>query len=186
MNFNVSSVTTPVWVPTITANGAYQFDISVATGQVYPIDPVTATGFEYAIGAGNPDFATVMLPDLQGNKPYTITWDNGLDTRQVLGGDLFSFLFTDPSGVAAFTVTGIDPADGVDPSSGTDFVTDLTFFGNGSFTGTMTPITAIPEQSTWAMMMIGFIVLAFASYGSGKITRPGRVAFEDTAPTDVP
>ncbi|MGC2785388.1 MAG: PEP-CTERM sorting domain-containing protein [Roseiarcus sp.] len=169
VNFNIGSLTSPVYVPTITANGAYQFDISVTTGQTYPIDPIIATGFEYAIGAGNPNFATVLLPDLQGTDPYTITWDNGKDTEKVVGGDLFSFLPSDPLGVSAFTVTGIDPADGVDPSSGTDFVTNLTFVGNGSFTGTMTPITAsIPEPSTWCLMLLGFAGLGFAGYRKVK------------------
>ena len=110
VNFNISALTAPVYVPTITANGAYQFDIGVTTGQIYPIDPSIATGFNYMIGAGNPDFATVLLPAVQGNDPYTITWDNGQETAKVLGGDVFNFLSTDPLGVSAFTVTGIDPA----------------------------------------------------------------------------
>jgi hypothetical protein len=118
VNFNISALTAPVYVPTIAANGAYQFDIGVTTGQVYPIDPSIATGFDYEIGVGNPNFATVLLPAVQRNDPYTITWDNGQETAEVLGGDLFNFLSTDPLGVSAFTVTGIDPADGIDPSSG--------------------------------------------------------------------
>jgi hypothetical protein len=176
VNFNMSALTVPVYVPTIAANGDYQFDIGVTTGQNYPIDPSIATGFNYAIGAGNPNFATVLLPDLQGNDPYTITWDNGQDTAKVLGGDLFNFLSTDPLGVSAFTVTGIDPADGVDPSSGTDFVTDLTFVGNGQFTGTMTPITAsVPELSTWGLTMLGFAGLGFAGYRKSMTAKRLRV-----------
>ncbi|MGA2871684.1 MAG: hypothetical protein ABSF34_21300, partial [Verrucomicrobiota bacterium] len=49
--------------------------------------------------------------------------------------------------------------------SGTDFVTDLTFVGNGQFTGTMTPITAnVPELSTWGLTMLGFAGLGLAGY----------------------
>jgi hypothetical protein len=115
-----------------------------------------ATGFIYSIGSGNPNIATVMLPNLQGSEPYTITWDGGLDSEQLLGGSLFSFLTTDPLGVSTFTVTGIDPADNVDPSSGTEFVTDLTFVGSGSFTGTMTPITTnVPEPSSLGLLGAG-------------------------------
>jgi hypothetical protein len=176
VNFNIASLPVPVYVPTIAANGAYQFDIAVATGQVYPIDPRVATGFDYAIGAGNPNFATMLLPAVQGNDRYAITWDNGKETAEVLGGDLFNFLLTDPLGVSAFTVTGIDPADGVDPSSGTDFVTDLTFVGNGQFTGTMTPITAsVPELSTWGLMLIGFAGLGFAGYRKSTTAKRLRV-----------
>jgi hypothetical protein len=167
VNFNIASFgtsTSPVYVPIITSDGVSQFDISVTTGQTYPIDPIVATGFEYAIGAGNPNFATVLLPAVQ-RTDYTITWDNGKDTANVIGGDLFNFLSTDPLGVSAFTVTGIDLADGVDPSSGTDFVTNLTFVGDGSFTGTMTPITAsVPEPSTWSLMLLGLAGLGFAGY----------------------
>jgi hypothetical protein len=159
VNFNAGSFgtsTTPVYVPTITANGVSQFDISVTTGQTYAIDPPVATGFIYSIGSGNPNIATVMLPNLQGSEPYTITWDGGLDSEQLLGGSLFSFLTTDPLGVSTFTVTGIDPADNVDPSSGTEFVTDLTFVGSGSFTGTMTPITTnVPEPSSLGLLGAG-------------------------------
>jgi hypothetical protein len=176
VNFNISAVTTPVYVPTIAADGEYQFDISVETGQIYPIDPTIATGFNYAIGAGNPNFGTVLLPTLQGSDPYTITWDNGQHTEKVLGGDLFSFLSTDPLGVSAFTVTGIDVAAGVDPSSGTDFVTNLTFVGDGTFTGAMTPITAsIPEPSTWGLTLLGFAGLGLAGYRR-RSTGKGRLS----------
>jgi hypothetical protein len=178
VNFNVSSVTAPVYVPTIAANGDSQFDISVATGQKYAIDPVVATGFKYSIGAGNPNFATVELPDLQGPEPYTLTWDNGQHTIQVLGGVLFSFLTTDPLGVSAFTVTDIEPAAGVDPTSGVDFVTDLTFVGDGTFTGTMTPITAsIPEPSTWTLILLGFAGVGCASCRARRlpVSRTGFV-----------
>ena len=72
---------------------------------IYYLDPLVATGFIYTIGVGDPNFASVLLPDLQGSEPYTITWDNGLDTATVLGGNPFDFLLTDPLGVSTFTVT---------------------------------------------------------------------------------
>jgi len=153
VNFNLGRLTTPVYVPVITSDGAYQFDIAVKTGQRYAIDPAITAGFRYATGTGNPNIATVLLPDLQGSDPYTISWDNGLDMAHLLGGDVFNFLLTDPLGVSAFTVTGIDPTAGVDPSSGTAFVTSLTFVGDGSFTGTMTPIANVQEP--WSLALLG-------------------------------
>jgi hypothetical protein len=117
----------PLYLPTIDSNGVYNFNLTVQPSTTYYIDPNVATGFVYTIGAGNPNFATVVLPTLQGSEPYTITWDNGLHTEQVLGGNIFNFLQTDPPGVSTFTVRGIDPADGLDPTSGTEFVTALTF-----------------------------------------------------------
>jgi YVTN family beta-propeller protein len=134
-----------VYLPTIGPNGVYHFNLTVQPGTTYDIDPNVATGFVYATGAGDPNFATVVLPSLQSPAPYTITWDNGLHKEQRLGGEILNFLQTDPFGVSTFTVRGIDPADGLDPASGTEFVTGLTFAGSGSFTGTMTPITTVPE-----------------------------------------
>lgn len=134
-----------VYLPTIGPNGVYNFNLTVQPNTTYYIDPTVATGFIYTIGAGNPRFATVVLPTLQGSEPYTITWNKGRDAKRVLGGDVFNFLLTDPLGVSTFTVTGIDPADGLDPASGTEFVTGLTFVSGGSFTGTMTPITTGPD-----------------------------------------
>jgi YVTN family beta-propeller protein len=132
-----------VYLPSIDSNGVYHFNMAVEPGTTYDIDPTVATGFIYTIGAGNPNFATVVLPILQGSEPYTITWDNGLHAEPVLGGSIFNFLLTDPLGVSTFKVRGIDPADGLDPTSGTEFVTGLAFVSGGSFTGTMTPLTTV-------------------------------------------
>src|SRR5271166_4573404 len=131
----------PIILPTIDSNGVYHFNLTVQPNTTYYIDPTVATGFIYTIGAGNPNFATVVLPNLQGSEPYTITWDNGLHAEPVLGGIIFNF--PDQLGVSTFTVKGIDPADGLDPRSGTEFVTGLTFITAGSFTGTMTPLATI-------------------------------------------
>jgi len=133
----------PIILPTIDSNGVYHFNLTVQPNTTYYIDPTVATGFIYTIGAGNPNFATVVLPNLQGSEPYTITWDNGLHAEPVLGGSIFNFLPTDQLGVSTFTVRGIDPAGGLDPTSGTEFVTGLTFVAGGSFTGTMTPLTTV-------------------------------------------
>jgi hypothetical protein len=67
--------------------------------------------------------------------------------------------------VSAFEVTGINPSAHLDPGNALAFVTGLTFVTNGSFTGTMTPLTAsVPEPSTWTMMLIGFAGVGFAAY----------------------
>jgi hypothetical protein len=68
-------------------------------------------------------------------------------------------------GVSEFEVLGISPQLGLDPNNATDFVTQLTFTGSGDFTGTMTPVTtAVPEPSTWAMMILGFRGLGCMAY----------------------
>ena len=64
-------------------------------------------------------------------------------------------------GAGAFTVTGIDPADGLDPADTTAFITGLTSVGDGSFTGTQTPITevvaAAPEPGSVALLASGLL-----------------------------
>jgi hypothetical protein len=69
-------------------------------------------------------------------------------------------------GVDRFEVLGIDPSLGLDPNNPVAFVTALTFVGPGEFTGTMTPIVtaAVPEASTWAMMILGFTGIGFMTY----------------------
>ena len=63
-----------------------------------------------------------------------------------------------------FEVLGIDPSLGLDPNSATAFVTQVTFTADGVFTGTMTAITAVPEPSTWAMLILGFAGIGFMAY----------------------
>jgi PEP-CTERM motif len=71
--------------------------------------------------------------------------------------------FFPAGGVSEFTVTGIDPSADLDPADTSAFVTGLTFVSDGSFTGTMTPITEIvsatPEPATLALLassLLGF------------------------------
>ena len=58
---------------------------------------------------------------------------------------------------------------GLNPNSATDFVTQLTFAASGTFTGTMTPVIAVPEPSTWAMLVVGFLSLGYAGYRGRKL-----------------
>ena len=40
------------------------------------IDPAVAIGYDYAIGAGDPDFASVLLPSV-GDNHYTLHYFSG-------------------------------------------------------------------------------------------------------------
>ena len=59
-----------------------------------------------------------------------------------LAADVEHF-FTDlvPSGVDRFRILGIETTAGLEPADVTAFITTLTFVADGSFTGTMAPIT---------------------------------------------
>ena len=101
-----------------------------------------AIGYEYAIGAGNPNFASVTLPTGIGNNWYELYLFNGARyyfKTKLKGGIPYSF----PSGgVDRFVIRGIERDAGLDPNNPTAFITGLTFTGSGEFTGTMKPITA--------------------------------------------
>jgi PEP-CTERM motif-containing protein len=151
-------------LPSIDHTGVYHFNVgSVGPGSVTFIDPKVAIGYDYAIGHGDPNFASVILPNVGGGH-FELSFLQGGHTVMdpVNAGVQFFFL---GGGVSAFEVTGINPSAHLDPGNALAFVTGLTFVTNGSFTGTMTPLTAsVPEPSTWTMMLIGFAGVGFAAY----------------------
>jgi len=139
----------------------------VAANVAYNIDPAIARGFVYETGAGNPNFASVELPNIGNPNAYKLYIWNGaafvFDTN--LNADtLFNF---GTGGVNEFEVLGISPTLALNPFDSNDFVTRVTFEGAGNFTGTMTPIT-VPEPSTWAMTLLSFAGLGLATYRTAK------------------
>jgi hypothetical protein len=158
----------PGVTPTSSPTGApvYQFNNSVTQGIPVLLDPLVATGFIYKTGgATDPNFASVLLPNIGNSTPYQVYTRNGtawvFDTN-LAANTLLNF---GAGGVSQFEVLGIDPSLALNPNNATDFITQLTFTGSGDFTGTMTPITtAVPEPSTWAMMILGFAGIGFMAY----------------------
>jgi PEP-CTERM motif len=165
----------PVYTPDVVTNGGVttdMFNIAVSAGETYNIDPALAHGFIYKIGAGDPNFATVELPGIGNLNDYALyVFEGG---KWVFDADLaadtvFGF---GPGGVSEFEVLGINP--GLDASNGNAFVTQVSFVGGGSFTGTMTAV--VPEPSTWAMMLLGFAGLGWAGYRGRVMRITGRGA----------
>jgi hypothetical protein len=156
----------PAVSSTLSAYGGpiFDFDTPVIAGTPISIDPQAATGFIYQIGTGDPNFASVELPAVQNPNPYDVylwngskfVFDTTLDPNTVFdfGGN----------GVSEFEILGIAASVGLNPNSATDFVTTLTFEGSGTFTGTMTPVIGVPEPSTWATLLLGFVGLGFVGY----------------------
>ena len=150
-----------VYLPTV-VNGVYNFAITnVGPTSVTFIDPFVAVGYDYAIGAGNPAFASVLPPAGIGNNLFDLfLWngsaffDSGID---LLGGVQYFF---GALGVEKFSIRGIEVAAGLDPEDVTAFITGLTFISAGDFTGTMTPIpTRVPEPGVLSLVLLGILAL---------------------------
>ena len=141
---SATSDTPAVYLPTtLTPDAAQYFNVPIpapVTSQPPTpifIDPTIAANYTYIVGAGNPNFASVILPEIQTTAYQVIFANNGKqETDTVAPNTMFAF---PTGGVSAFTVTGIDLTN-PDLASDTPFVTGLTFVSGGNFTGTMTPL----------------------------------------------
>ena len=125
-----------VVLPTV-VDGVYNFFVTlVGPNTVTFIDPPVAIGYDYAIGSGNPNFASVVLPEV-GNNQFNLYSCDGASLGSASSNVAFNFA---PGGVSCFRVRGIETSAGLNPQDATAFITGLTFVSEGSFTGTMTPI----------------------------------------------
>ncbi|MDP9046333.1 MAG: PEP-CTERM sorting domain-containing protein [Pseudomonadota bacterium] len=157
----------PVNLPVVLANGVFQFNMAVVSGRTYYIDPAAATGYDYQIGAGDPTFASVVLPS--GIAGRFKLWEKDAHGKLVFvanlaGGQVFEF---GAGGVSFFEVTGIDPRAALDPGNPTAFVTGLTFENAGTFDGTQTALSQtvanVPEPTTLALTGLGLLAVVAAS-----------------------
>jgi hypothetical protein len=155
--------------PGDTFGAAYVFSVDqVGPSSVTYIDPLVAIGYDYAIGSGNPNFASVIFPNI-GDGKFELHFEgtSGPEIMMVEAGDQFFFR---AGGVSTFSVRGIEESAGLDPNNVTAFVTGLTFVSEGAFTGTMTPLTVfvVPEPETYALMLIGVSFVGYAARRGSK------------------
>jgi len=144
-----------VFLPVIDPSGTLNFDIDVLGDRQISIDPFVTTGYEYEIGVGDPNFASVLLPFI-GDGSYLLSYFDGTSlVEEILTAN--SEFFFPTGGVAGFIVTGIETSAGLDPADPTAFATTLRFVANGSFTGTMTPISTFvgAPGTAWLLAPLG-------------------------------
>ena len=142
----------------------YQFNVqTVGPNNVTFIDPVVATGYDYAIGIGDPNFASVILPNV-GDGIFDLIVGNVHNI--VLAGQQFFF---EQGGVGAFSVRDIEVGAALDPNNTNAFITGLSFVTDGSFTGTMTPIltfvpdaNTVPEPGSLALLTVSLAALGWS------------------------
>jgi hypothetical protein len=140
------------FLPSVSEPGVYEFNVDVDTpNEVIFIDPEVAVGYDFAIGPGDPNFASVVLPSV-GDDLFSL-WlfdTNGVpyDSLETLtAGVTFDFLTeVDSLGVSMFRILGIETSAMLDPGNPLAFQAGVSFVSTGQFTGTMTAITEfVPE-----------------------------------------
>ena len=137
--------------------GTFVFN-PVGTGISVAIDPLTPTFT--SLGAGT------WMEDGFGNFTWAIH-----STLPTTGGGLagteLKFTIKDTSGLISFGTTNSNSGPNGTANGGTSpidvaFAADLTDVRTGAVGATLTP--AVPEPSTWAMMILGFMGVGFLAY----------------------
>jgi hypothetical protein len=123
----------------------FTFSLDAAgLAQLGTIDILNPTTFTLATGS-------------QQNTPYG-TFTSGIQCTTCANG-----ANGQTAGPLHFTIDNITSADFIAGSSGYFFAADL-LGPDGKSTGAVASVAAVPEASTWAMMLLGFMGVGFMAY----------------------
>lgn len=137
----------------------HTFLFPVIAGAPSWLDPSMAPEYDFAIGNGNPNFASVLLP--AQSDPYdlqALIGMNWVDEGTINPLSLFNF---GPGGVSQFKVFGADQ----NVITNAPFIVRVTFAGDGMFTGTMTsitPIHTVSDPTTLSLIGFGLVMMVVA------------------------
>lgn len=164
----------PVNLPVQRADGTYQYNLDVRPGVVYQglvnnTGSNSASGYDYAIGSGDPRFRSVVLPAF-GDGRYDILGFDAVGNPIRLATDWSAGTAFDfgAAGVDRFRVLGIEA-----PGSGaaSSFLTGFTFTGAGLFTGTQAPIGAFSPVGAPPAALLGLLAFALGPLRRGRRAR---------------
>ena len=143
-----------------TYNGALSGTLILATSDTLDaVGGFDITGISGTFG-GNAITSLFANPNQPNPSTGAFTWDNVLFPTATHAFDRFGVAFTTAAGT--FNVfDGI--ADGGTTDTNTPYGLIVASTGAETF-GTGTLIAAVPEPSTWAMMILGFLGVGFMSY----------------------
>jgi hypothetical protein len=151
-------------LPNIVQQDGWHFDFNIQLNQRIYIDPLVATGCDFAVTSG-PNIESAIFPILPGDtNGYDIYgFDATTHAYDILlghatGGVVFNF---GNGGVSEFGVRGYDESAGQDPADTQAFVTGLTFVSAGDVSMTQAPTAIVPEPETYAMLLAGLGLVGF-------------------------
>jgi|SRR5271156_7003702 len=116
------------------------------------------------------NLGTISTPETIGPSSLAYTSNEVIDFKFTVDAPLhFDFTATGSGGTFPFPI-----AVGASGTSGTYTEVFGPFPVHGTVSYTLT--AAVPEVSTWAMMLLGFAGLGFAGYSRGRATNAGVAA----------
>jgi hypothetical protein len=171
VNYNFNSGSTPPFTPA----GQALFETGSGSGYAAPFGD---TSQYVSIGTNpTPGTATLVLPFASSKSNYLGLYWGSIDAYN-------SITITDSSGTTVINAANfpiLNPANGDQGLGGSayvnivdsNYITSVTFSSNQqAFEFDNVTVAAVPEASTWAMMLLGFVGLGFMAY-----RRPANSAF---------